>query len=188
MAMPKDFASRPRATPTRKTRKPRKKPPATPNARVFHGPSFSAGALLGALLIILAAYLPNPLTPTGTNDPASAAEITEELTFEFHELLEQAQVPTDPTTYVDPESHMPDTGGEYLLQAASFRRAEDADKLRASLILMQLPAAMAKVQLDSGAWYRVLVGPFSSRTDAQRAVNQLREQNVPVMWVQKKTG
>ncbi|MDA1073563.1 MAG: SPOR domain-containing protein [Proteobacteria bacterium] len=136
-------------------------------------------------MIIGAAYLPDLFARGEPVVRAAEPGAETQVKFEFHEILERAEVPADPDIYVDPAKPAR-TGGDFLLQAASFRRAEDAEKLRANLILMNLPAATAKVQLDSGAWYRVLVGPFASQSEADRAVTKLREQNVPVMWIRKK--
>ena len=57
--MPKDFAGR-SSTARRKPSKPKNRRGAvSPKARVlFHGPSFSSGAIVGGAIVILAAYAP----------------------------------------------------------------------------------------------------------------------------------
>ena len=65
-----------------------------------------------------------------------------------------------------------------MLQAASFRSREDAERLRAALLLMDLPAATEAKSLSSGHWYRVTVGPFDSPVQAQRALTRLREKDI----------
>ena len=55
------------------------------------------------------------------------------------------------------------TSTQFFLQAGSFRRREDADSLRAQIILLG-----QNVQVESGTvrdetWHRVLVGPFATR-------------------------
>lgn len=62
---------------------------------------------------------------------------------------------------------------EFFLQAGSFRKREDADKVRAQIILLG-----QSVQIESGTvreevWHRVLVGPFANRDQlaaAQKAM------------------
>lgn len=62
---------------------------------------------------------------------------------------------------------------QYFLQAGSFRKAADADRVRAQIILLG-----QSVQIESGTvrdelWYRVLVGPFASKEQlggAQKAL------------------
>jgi cell division protein FtsN len=50
----------------------------------------------------------------------------------------------------------------YVLQAGAFRKAEDADSVRARLLLLNLTASIEKVTIKPGdIWHRVLVGPFN---------------------------
>jgi cell division protein FtsN len=62
---------------------------------------------------------------------------------------------------------------QYFLQAGSFRKQADADKVRAQIILLG-----QSVQVESGTvrdetWYRVLVGPFASKDQLGAAQKQL---------------
>lgn len=62
---------------------------------------------------------------------------------------------------------------QFFLQAGSFRKQSDADKVRAQIILLG-----QNVQVESGTvreetWYRVLVGPFSNRAQLAAAQKQL---------------
>ena len=73
----------------------------------------------------------------------------------------------------------------FQIQAASFRRVEDAEQLRAKLMLQALPAQTARVELASGAWHRVIVGPIESEPEAKRVMNLLREQKLAAMWIKR---
>lgn len=62
---------------------------------------------------------------------------------------------------------------QYFLQAGSFRKATDADRVRAQIILLG-----QSVQVESGTvrdelWYRVLVGPFASKEQLAGAQKSL---------------
>ncbi len=62
---------------------------------------------------------------------------------------------------------------QFFLQAGSFRRKNDADALRAQLILLG-----QSVQVESGTvreetWHRVLVGPFATREQLGQAQKSL---------------
>lgn len=198
--MRKDFAnSSARKQPARKgaTRKKGKK---QAPSRWFHAPSFSGGMILGALLVLGGAYLPEllPYVMANESNPRAAASTSEsspadtqaEVRFEFDDMLRNAEVDADGSLYVDPKvaAEAKANPDEYLLQAASFRSADDADALRARLLLLSLPAATDIVALASGRWYRVTVGPFASRTEAQRAVTELRERDLAPMWIKRKAN
>ena len=62
---------------------------------------------------------------------------------------------------------------QFFLQAGSFRKREDADKVRAQILLLG-----QNVQVESGKvreenWFRVLVGPYASREQLAAAQKQL---------------
>lgn len=62
---------------------------------------------------------------------------------------------------------------QFFLQAGSFRRKDDADSLRAQIILLG-----QNVQVESGTvreetWHRVLVGPFATREQLGQAQKSL---------------
>ncbi|OYV56654.1 MAG: hypothetical protein B7X00_00125 [Legionella sp. 21-45-4] len=89
--------------------------------------------------------------------------------FEFYTLLTQnkSQKPqsTAPET-TSPEIHEATSVERYVLQLASFRRTEDAERLKASLILNGFKVTVVSVQQQQVTWYRVVSEPFTSRSDA----------------------
>lgn len=193
---------------------------ASPTRRtLFHAPSFSAGVIMGAIVVLGFGYLPELMSAdpaeAAAGTAAPAAETRPQLTFEFDDLLRNSQVIADPEPYrSDPPpaaapapAGIPDTTAaaapvatapavtaataaaatpaEYLLQAASFRSRNDAERLRAALLLMDLPAATHSISLDSGIWYRVTVGPFDNEATAQRALTRLRENDIAAIWARR---
>jgi hypothetical protein len=174
--------------------------PSSPVARtLFHAPSFSAGAVMGALLVLGAAYVPelleNDAPPTAASASARPADSPPQLTFEFDDLLRNSQVVADPPPAQEVPEARPATGEtageavrastEFLLQAASFRSEADAERLRAALLLLDLPAATQSISLPSGVWYRVIVGPFDSEAVAERALTRLRENDIAAIWARR---
>src|SRR5690606_33428298 len=64
----------------------------------------------------------------------------------------------------------PQVSEEFILQVGSFRRDEEADRLRAQLLLLNLDAYTEKVTLNNDqVWHRVLVGPFNSQSRLSNA-------------------
>jgi len=57
----------------------------------------------------------------------------------------------------------------YLLQIASFNKRPDAEHLKASLALRGFDVIISPTAHGTVTWYRVIVGPFYSRTDAEKA-------------------
>lgn len=66
----------------------------------------------------------------------------------------------------------------YLLQAGSFRNAQDADSMRAQLILLNMVAEISKFNHNGEIWHRVIVGPFSDRSSMAKARTTLLENGI----------
>lgn len=63
----------------------------------------------------------------------------------------------------------------YVLQAASFARFEDADRLKAKLTLNGLVAHIQKVVIEGkGEYHRVRLGPYSNLNELDAADQRLR--------------
>ena len=62
---------------------------------------------------------------------------------------------------------------KFFLQAGSFRKEADADKVRAQIILLGQAVSVESGTVKDETWYRVLVGPFSNREQLTVAQKQL---------------
>jgi cell division protein FtsN len=148
---------------------------------------FFTGLLSGLLLMTLALQSGLLRMPGGLQGPTPDAE----------DPLEEAAIPSAPEPaereydffqilpeqdIVVPESEVrreanrqaPVTGGEdavYLLQVASLREADDADALKAQLLLLGMDTSIITVDVDGVTWHRVRVGPVRGA----RAASALRD-------------
>lgn len=103
--------------------------------------------------------------------------------FDFYTLLEENEVKVPkPKTQ---QTRVRDSGAEqtqktvdhsdpssnlvYILQAASFRDAAEAERLRAQLMLANLDVKVEAASDNRGTWHRVIVGPYSSRSKMAKA-------------------
>ena len=101
--------------------------------------------------------------------------------FDFYTQLRDAEivVPDSPPSALRESAAEKGQDEIYLLQAGSFRRAEDADSLRAGLLLLNLQVQIEKVNASKGAtWHRVLVGPFQSSAKLTSARNTLWQNDI----------
>ncbi len=62
---------------------------------------------------------------------------------------------------------------QFFLQAGSFRKQTDADKVRAQIILLGQAVQVESGTVKDETWFRVLVGPFSNREQLTTAQKQL---------------
>jgi len=77
-----------------------------------------------------------------------------------------------------------DAGVSYILQAAAFTNSEDADRLKAKLVLNGMEPHIEKITVgDRGTYYRVRLGPYSSLSTLDAANNKLGELGVKAMRI-----
>lgn len=107
----------------------------------------------------------------------------EETRFEFYTLLPSQEVM--PGKNPAPSKPAPKTTGvepAYVLQAGSFKSEAEADKRRATILMLGLPVKVVKVPVKPGeTWYRVVVGPFAGKSAAQTARSNLRSNGVDTL-------
>ena len=56
----------------------------------------------------------------------------------------------------------------FIVQVASFRNRYEAEKMKAALVLRGFDVYISSSN-QQGTWHRVVIGPFTSRTQAQKA-------------------
>ena len=112
------------------------------------------------------------IEPVADNQDNDRGEDTQ---FDFYTLLPQRKVIIPPVEQAKP----PTQTFFYILQTASFKDRDDADRERAKLLLMGMDASIEQAQDANGTtWYRVQVGPFHSRSKLASARSALAQQGI----------
>lgn len=71
--------------------------------------------------------------------------------------------------------------GNYILQAGAFANSDSANDLKAHLALSGYPAKIISKQNSAGAMInRIVIGPYSSLSQAQSVKSELQKQNIGV--------
>jgi len=152
--------------------------------------SFAAGLAVGASFAVAALFFlgPAPADPS----PASLPEeldsgAVEAPDFEFWQRLPDASVAPDTAPYQDgnPIAEAPEETLEYLVQAGAFKRQGAAERRRAELLLVGMPAVMSTVSINDDVMFRVLVGPYQSWAETQTAMRQLQDRNIVPVLLEK---
>lgn len=154
-----------------------------------------AGTALGALVMFLMrlSELDPALTLNNLRDseerigdnsqPLVDTQKPAERRFDFYNLLRDTEVPVTATP-ADPTAQAVQM--DYLLQVASFQSATDANEVRAELVLLNLSAWVEKSQNQSGTtWHRVIVGPFSHRSQMAKAKGILLSNRYEAMMLKR---
>ncbi|MYD43506.1 MAG: hypothetical protein F4W90_06400 [Gammaproteobacteria bacterium] len=159
--------------------------------------SFVAGIVVGCLASILIAATAVPVLDSYQPDTAAFPDIRQtsaEYEYEFPDLLEARdarQTSTKPLLELVVVPQRPANVAEssdtsniesFLLQAGSFEQQRHADVFRASLMLRGYQAKTTVIEIGEGDLrYRVVVGPYPSRVEAQAAIDRLKTEEVEAL-------
>ncbi len=106
--------------------------------------------------------------------------------FEFYTMLPEMEVVvpehelTGVRTAASQQAESDDV--TYVLQAGSFRKLAQADRLKAELALIGMPAQIQTVSIEGGTkWHRVRVGPFTNLQALNEARSELQSNGLKVM-------
>jgi cell division protein FtsN len=164
--MTRDFAKKTRSAPAK-----RKLPPRSNKAPGWVW--LLTGTILGAFIMFLmhlAGMTTQPESKTRAIANSSNTGNVPKPRFDFYRMLKESE--PESTYPVDPadaqQANQPTK--EYILQAGSFRKQQDADRLRAQLLILNLDAYIEATNIKNGdIWHRVLTGPYLSRSRMAKA-------------------
>lgn len=117
--------------------------------------------------------------PTPAQPPTPAAAPKQRPKYDFYTILPEIETVLPDQDAPPPgktaRAAAPDPSARYVLQAGSFARFEDADRLKAQLALNGLFAQIQKVSIEGrGEYHRVRLGPYASLRELDGADQQLR--------------
>ncbi|MCJ8338847.1 MAG: SPOR domain-containing protein [Pseudomonadales bacterium] len=105
--------------------------------------------------------------------------------YQFYKILATENVATE---NIEAYKSTPKTAKlqyKTLLQTGSFRQQKDAQRMKAMLLLNNLPnVKVGKITSDNGTWYRVRTGPFITFAQLRAAGAKLNRLNISPMQVQ----
>ncbi|RDV24181.1 cell division protein FtsN [Alteromonas aestuariivivens] len=179
----RDYVSRGRAPQNKNKRKPQTKSRQSPRNT---GPARPPVPWMRLVVVLLLAsglgyflWSINGASRTQADAPASITQAPQQE--ELPELPEEEweYIKTLPGYEVEVEvEELEQSDKRYLLQCASFRTRAQADEMKAKIAFQGLEAQIRLSSGTSGDWFRVILGPFDSKRDAERAKHTLRKVNI----------
>ncbi|MCP5328232.1 MAG: SPOR domain-containing protein [Steroidobacteraceae bacterium] len=118
----------------------------------------------------------SPPDPNGANGEDGAAAETP-ASYDFYEMLPKFEVVVpekEPEVKRDIPTSPIERPGVYVLQAGSYRRLEDAERVKKQLGLQGITANVQRVSVDADVWHRVRIGPVSDLDEVNRLRSKLR--------------
>lgn len=172
-----DYANRKRPAPRK---------PGQPNKRKPHAQKAPVSWRLVALTLLLVAALSYGLYHI-SGSAERAAEVTQPVLKPPVKSTEPLpELPTDEWSYIDElenqeiEVEVPDRpdGPPKLMQCGSFRSQADAETLKARIAMAGLESQVRRSEGRNGVWYRVILGPYATKRDAERDRHKLQRAQV----------
>lgn len=182
----------------------KKKSKGNANCSIWFFSGAIAGAfIVGLLWLKLGANLGNAQVPGVTQSkptPSAPKNNTPKPTFEFYTILPEMEVvipdeelmapePSEPVSSprVAPPEPALQAGTAYILQMGSFRKYQDADRMKAKLALIGIEAEIQKVSINNrDTFHRVRSGPYNSQRQLNAARNMAKENNIATLVIKLK--
>lgn len=108
--------------------------------------------------------------------------------FDFYTLLPELEVVVpeeevsgQATTPREAKPKVITEDGRFILQAGSFRKFEEADRLKASLALLGVQAHIQEVEVNDDTWHRVRIGPIASLAEINDIRSRLKANDIDTM-------
>jgi cell division protein FtsN len=125
-------------------------------------------------------------TDTSQQDSTPVPEDAPPRRFDFYSMLPNFEVvvpeqESDVTQDTQPQAVV--QPGNYVLQAGSFSRFEDADRRRAELALQGIESRVQRVSIDDKTYHRVRIGPLNDLNQLNMIRSRLRQANIDVLRI-----
>ncbi len=116
--------------------------------------------------------------------------VTNKPKFDFYTILPELEVAIPEQELINTESKNTTSTvhHQYILQAGSFKKFEEADKLKARLALQGIEASIQKVKInDTDTWHRVRIGPMNNIKILNNTRRRLRALGIASIVVKNKS-
>ena len=111
--------------------------------------------------------------------------------FDFYTILPELEVAIPEQELINDKEDTKTNNSDkqqYTLQAGSFKKFEEADKLKARLALQGIEANIQKVKInDSDTWHRVRIGPLNNIKLLNNTRRRLRDLGIASIVVKNKS-
>ncbi|MBV1912943.1 MAG: SPOR domain-containing protein [Cycloclasticus sp.] len=109
--------------------------------------------------------------------------------FDFYQILPDMEI-VIPEHEIEERRRLEGTGkskpGTFIIQIGSFRKANQADTLKARLALLGIESTVQTVNQSGSIWHRVKSGPYTSFRMVDKIQNRLHHNNIDSIAIKLK--
>jgi cell division protein FtsN len=130
-------------------------------------------------------------------DNKPVATVEQKTNYDFFTVLPEIEIVVSLEPQIQPakakkkpnESSRDTSQSAYMLQAGSYRRTADAERMKAKLALRGLVSYIQKISIEGrGDFYRVRLGPFLDRPSMVYADKKLKEAGIKALQLKVAGG
>jgi cell division protein FtsN len=120
--------------------------------------------------------------------PEKKAAVNSKPKFDFYTILPELEDAIPEQELLNDKKSGNKSGQKFILQAGSFRKFEEADKLKARLALQGIVADIQTVKInDTDTWHRVRIGPINDLDALNQTRRRLRNMGIASIVVKNKS-
>ncbi|WP_017446067.1 SPOR domain-containing protein [Gayadomonas joobiniege] len=170
--MAKDYVKKGRPA----TRSNKRQPKATPPPRK---PPYVLIVVV-AVLVVMFAYILYSIKDQAEPDIKVKKEIEQEkpLPKMPKEKWDYVNELENKTIQVDVPERTDEPKRDYQMQCGSFRKLSQADTLKARIAFVGLESIVKRTEGSNGVWYRVVLGPYQSKRNAEKDRHKLQNAKI----------
>jgi cell division protein FtsN len=109
--------------------------------------------------------------------------------FDFYQILPDMEI-VIPEHEIEERRRLEGTGkskpGTFIIQIGSFRKAQQADTLKARVALLGIASTVQTVNQNGSIWHRVKSGPYTSFRMVDKLQNRLHHNNIDSIAIKLK--
>ena len=137
--------------------------------------------------------VPTPRVDTGRDTSElvdEPARDSSQVDYDFYTILPEMDVvvpETEMSERVERAQQNDGDDGPYLIQVGSFKKFEDADRIKAELAFLGIQASIVTVAINNEEYHRVRVGPYSGARATEEAKLQLRNNGYQTLVLKERS-
>lgn len=124
--------------------------------------------------------------PAGAAEDAAGGGTATDENYAFYDMLPKFEVVVPEkerdVRRVDSAARI-DRPGTYFLQAGSYRRQSDAERVATQLARQDIAANVQRVAVDNDVWHRVRIGPITDLNQLNRIRQRLQAADVDTLVI-----
>lgn len=126
--------------------------------------------------------------PATNMRPTSSKAAHKKDRYEFYQTLthQHGQTTARHTPTITHTKNVVHQASRYSLQVASVQHFNEADRLKAQLLLQGYKVKIKKAKVGHRAWHRVIIGPYA-KEEALRVQSHLKKNHYQIMMIKKST-